>query len=322
MEQVLSRRMNCVECCTRRSSQPAHALALTHGAGSNASAPLLVSLSRAFCEAGLLVLRYDLPFRVARRRGPTSPAVAGARPRRRGSGSAGAAAAREGARVCRRPFLRRQADRDDRGGASGIWPTGCCCSRIRCIRPGSRISRAPRFSRSGAPPRSSSTARATPSARLEELREAIARIPARVDLLAVEGAGHDLKAGGAHGWGDPRPHVILKNKSPRGISMREYRYTTPHGIQVTRSASKTNFRKGLQHLLAIWTSTVGSIFRRDTSIPGDTRAGTSHPPVRRWRSFRTTAAWKSVRSMRAESRLARMFHGLLADHPALGRVRL
>ena len=31
--------------------------------------------------------------------------------------------------------------------------------------------------------------------------------------------------------------------------MREYRYTTPHGIQVTRTASKTNFRKGLQHLL-------------------------------------------------------------------------
>jgi anthranilate synthase len=31
--------------------------------------------------------------------------------------------------------------------------------------------------------------------------------------------------------------------------MREYRYTTPHGIQVTRSATKTNFRKGLKHLL-------------------------------------------------------------------------
>ena len=28
---------------------------------------------------------------------------------------------------------------------------------------------------------------------LEELREAIALIPARTDLLAVEGAGHDLK---------------------------------------------------------------------------------------------------------------------------------
>src|SRR3954447_12066577 len=32
--------------------------------------------------------------------------------------------------------------------------------------------------------------------------------------------------------------------------MREYRYTTPHGIQVTRTASKANFRKGLQHLLS------------------------------------------------------------------------
>jgi predicted alpha/beta-hydrolase family hydrolase len=50
------------------------ALALTHGAGSDSNAPLLVSLSRAFCEAGLLVLRYDLPFRVAGG-APTSPAV-------------------------------------------------------------------------------------------------------------------------------------------------------------------------------------------------------------------------------------------------------
>jgi anthranilate synthase len=31
--------------------------------------------------------------------------------------------------------------------------------------------------------------------------------------------------------------------------MREYRYTTPHGIQVTRTLSKANFRKGLVHLL-------------------------------------------------------------------------
>jgi anthranilate synthase len=31
--------------------------------------------------------------------------------------------------------------------------------------------------------------------------------------------------------------------------MREYCYTTPHGIQVTRTLTKTNFRKGLKHLL-------------------------------------------------------------------------
>src|SRR5450759_599034 len=52
------------------------ALALTHGAGSDARAPLLVSLSRAFCEAGVMVLRYNLPFRVARATGPPFPAAA------------------------------------------------------------------------------------------------------------------------------------------------------------------------------------------------------------------------------------------------------
>src|ERR1051325_712371 len=31
--------------------------------------------------------------------------------------------------------------------------------------------------------------------------------------------------------------------------MRDYRYTTPHGIEVTRTISKANFRKGLVHLL-------------------------------------------------------------------------
>jgi anthranilate synthase len=31
--------------------------------------------------------------------------------------------------------------------------------------------------------------------------------------------------------------------------MREYRYTTPHGIEVSRTVSKANFRKGLAHLL-------------------------------------------------------------------------
>src|SRR5215472_7739917 len=31
--------------------------------------------------------------------------------------------------------------------------------------------------------------------------------------------------------------------------MREYRYRTPHGIEVTRTATKADFRKGLKHLL-------------------------------------------------------------------------
>ena len=53
-----------------------HALLLTHGAGSNCQAPLLVRLSRAFESAGYLVLRYDLPFRQQRPKGPPFPAGA------------------------------------------------------------------------------------------------------------------------------------------------------------------------------------------------------------------------------------------------------
>ena len=51
-------------------------LALTHGAGSNCQAPLLARLARAFADAGLLVLRYDLPFRQQRPKGPPFPAAA------------------------------------------------------------------------------------------------------------------------------------------------------------------------------------------------------------------------------------------------------
>jgi predicted alpha/beta-hydrolase family hydrolase len=36
-------------------------LILTHGAGANADAPLLVALAEAFCDAGITVLRCDPP---------------------------------------------------------------------------------------------------------------------------------------------------------------------------------------------------------------------------------------------------------------------
>jgi predicted alpha/beta-hydrolase family hydrolase len=45
-------------------------LVLTHGAGSNCDAPLLVALAGAFCASGLTVLRCDLPFRQLRPHGP------------------------------------------------------------------------------------------------------------------------------------------------------------------------------------------------------------------------------------------------------------
>ena len=46
------------------------ALVLTHGAGSNCNSPLLRMFADAFCEAGIAVLRIDLPFRQLRAHGP------------------------------------------------------------------------------------------------------------------------------------------------------------------------------------------------------------------------------------------------------------
>jgi uncharacterized protein len=45
-------------------------LVLTHGAGSNCQATLLVALAEAFCVVGITVLRCDLPFRQSRPTGP------------------------------------------------------------------------------------------------------------------------------------------------------------------------------------------------------------------------------------------------------------
>lgn len=54
----------------RAASSNSDGLVLTHGAGANCNAPLLVSLADAFCAAGLTVLRCDLPFRQTRPHGP------------------------------------------------------------------------------------------------------------------------------------------------------------------------------------------------------------------------------------------------------------
>ena len=48
-------------------------LILTHGAGSNSRAPMLIALAEGFADAGITVLRVDLPFRQARSFGPPRP---------------------------------------------------------------------------------------------------------------------------------------------------------------------------------------------------------------------------------------------------------
>jgi predicted alpha/beta-hydrolase family hydrolase len=51
-------------------------LVLTHGAGGNCNAPLLVALAEKFAASGLTVLRCDLPYRQRRPRGAPSPSDA------------------------------------------------------------------------------------------------------------------------------------------------------------------------------------------------------------------------------------------------------
>jgi uncharacterized protein len=51
-------------------------IVLTHGAGADCQSKLLVEMSDAFAASGFTVLRFDLPFRLARLHGPPSPGTA------------------------------------------------------------------------------------------------------------------------------------------------------------------------------------------------------------------------------------------------------
>ncbi len=168
------------------------ALALTHGAGSNANAPLLVSLSRAFCEAGLLVLRYDLPFRVARASGPPFPAAM--------------ARDREGIARAVQALRQRAKGHVFAGGHSyGGRQTAMIAAERPDLADGLLLlsyplhpPKKPDQPRTGFFPEWRTPAlfvhgSRDPFGTLEELRGAMKLIPARVDLLAVEGTGHDLK---------------------------------------------------------------------------------------------------------------------------------
>ena len=96
--------------------------------------------------------------------------------------------------------------------------------------------------------------------------------------------------------------------------MREYRYTTPHGIQVTRTASKANYRKGLQHLLRDLDRHRGIYLSSGYEYPGR---------YSRWDIASTCPPLEIVsydrrvqfRPLNARGRrIAEMFHPVLAGH--------
>jgi predicted alpha/beta-hydrolase family hydrolase len=169
-------------------------IVLTHGAGGNCNAPLLVAVADAFCNAGLTALRCDLPFRQRRPSGPPSPGSAAAD--RTGLKQA-VAALRE--LVSGRIHLGghsyggRQASMlaaDEPDLASGLlllsYP----------LHPPARPEqpRTQHFPRLTVPP-VFVHGTADPFGSIEELRSAITAIPAACRLIVVENARHDLKRG-------------------------------------------------------------------------------------------------------------------------------
>ncbi|WP_029118164.1 alpha/beta family hydrolase [Mycobacterium sp. URHB0044] len=58
---------------------PKGAVALTHGAGGNRNSPLLIRLCDEWARRGFLAVRYDLPYRRRRPKGPPSGSAAGDR---------------------------------------------------------------------------------------------------------------------------------------------------------------------------------------------------------------------------------------------------
>jgi predicted alpha/beta-hydrolase family hydrolase len=170
----------------------ADAFVLTHGAGSDCHAPLLARLARALCEAGYLVLRYDLPFRQQRPKGPPFPAAA-ARDRE------GVALAIESVRPMASGCV--YAGGHSYGGrqtAMAAAERAGLADALLLLSYPLHPPKKPEQLRTAFFPELRTPALFVhgtndPFASVEELRDAMSLIPAHTDLLPVEGAGHDLK---------------------------------------------------------------------------------------------------------------------------------
>jgi uncharacterized protein len=183
------------------------ALVLSHGAGSNAQAPLLVALANKFASAGFVVLRCDLPSRQTRPYGPPGPGDA-ARDRK-GLKNAVAVARKI---ATRHVFL---------GGHSyGGRQSTMLCAEEPDLADGLLLLSYPLH-----PPRKPEQLRTqhlpnlrTPSlfiegtrdpfGSIEEMEAAIGLVPARTQMLRVEGAGHDLNVKKSSG-GEVTNEVVL-----------------------------------------------------------------------------------------------------------------
>ncbi len=167
------------------------ALVLTHGAGSNCEAPLLVGLAEEFAAAGVTVLRCDLPYRQRRPKGPPFPS--------------GAAEDREGLRRAVAVAREFAASRVYLGGQSygGRQATILASETSDLVAALLLISyplhppgkperlRTDHFPRLQTPSLFAHGSR-DPFGALDEMNDALPLIPARHRLVEFEGAGHGL----------------------------------------------------------------------------------------------------------------------------------
>lgn len=165
---------------------------LTHSAGANCNSPLLVGFAEGLCEAGFIVLRCDLPFRQSRPHGPPL-----------GSAERDQAGLHRAVQVLRekvegKVFL---------GGHS----YGGRMATMLCAREPSSADGLLLLSYPLHPPRKPEQLRTAhlpklrtralfvhgtrdPFGSIEEMKSAVALIPAQTRLLPIDGAGHELVA--------------------------------------------------------------------------------------------------------------------------------
>ncbi len=180
---------------------------LTHGAGGNARAPLLVALGNAFAARGLAVLRYDLPFRQASRTAPPRPSGA-ARDREGLRTAVAAMKARVGGRV----FLGGQSYGGRQASMLTAGEPGLVDGLLLLsypLHPPGRPAelRTAHLPKLGAPALFAHGSR-DPFGTLEEIEAARRLIPAPTALVAVQGAGHDLFRAPKRAAGDVVTEIV------------------------------------------------------------------------------------------------------------------
>lgn len=162
---------------------------LTHGAGGNRDAPLLVALCEKWAQQGWLAIRYDLPFR---RRRPTGPPPSSAAADRAGIAEAIALAGT----LTPGPVI---AGGHSYGGrmtsmaaAAGAEVAVLALSSFPLHPPGKPDrTRTGHFGAIRVPTVFTQGSR-DPFGSLAELEAAAALVPAPTEIVAVDGAGHDL----------------------------------------------------------------------------------------------------------------------------------